>query len=686
MNDKAYRSKFQGKAESLLNQMSLEEKVYLMSGQTTMAQMRASLLTEGEHYNFKPYPAGGNNRLGIPKLLFCDGPRGVVCGTGISTCFPVSMARGAAFDVELEEKIGNAIGEEVRAHGGNFFGGVCVNLPYHPGWGRSQETYGEDTCLIGKMGAALARGVQNQNVVACVKHYALNSMEVSRFKVNVTCSKRAEREVYTPHFKDCLDAGAASVMTSYNFYQGKKCGHSHYLIQQLLKGEWGFDGFVMSDFNHGVKATEAAAKGGMDVEMAHTKYYGEALVEAVRAKEVPEEAVDQAALRILRTLLAFTETPDPQEYPKGLLACSSHRRLALEAARKSITLIKNQRLLPLDSDGAKLKRLLVLGQLASDHNLGDHGSSQVIPPYAVTALEGIQNHAGEVQVMYLPKGTREEIKNAAQEADAVIVVAGCRHFDEGEYISYRAQELYAENGGDRESIALRKEECEMIQAAGEANKNLAVVLIGGNAILTQPWDSYAKAILFAYYPGMEGGNALGEILFGKVNPSGKLPFTIPVQEEDLPEICWDTEEQFYDYYQGYARFEKYQLPIQYPFGFGLSYTQYEYQDLSVEQDGSTVTASCQVTNIGDKDGEEIVQLYIGYENSSIDRPVKSLKDFQRLPLKAGETKIVSLSVPLEKLKWYNPETGSWQMEHMSYTVFLGSSSRQKDLLSCRCVL
>ena len=235
--DKAYRMQYDQKACELVKQMTLEEKVYLMSGRDE------TLLAGKERYNLKPYLSGGNERLGIPDVAFADGPRGVVVGN--STAFPVSMTRGATFNPALEEKVGEAIGKEVRTQGGNLFAGVCINMPYNPGWGRSQEVYGEDNFALGQMAAALVRGVQSQYVMACVKHFAFNSMENARFKVNVTASKRTEREQYLDHFKTVIDAGAASVMSSYNHYQGSYAGHSDYLLNQVLKQEWDFDGFVM---------------------------------------------------------------------------------------------------------------------------------------------------------------------------------------------------------------------------------------------------------------------------------------------------------------------------------------------------------------------------------------------------------------------------------------------------------
>lgn len=331
--------------------MTLEEKVYLMSG-----RIKHEEAFSGEvHYNITPYLAGGNERLGLPPVKFCDGPRGVVCGTGKSTCFPVSMLRGAAFDTKLEEDIGHAIGREVRAHGGNLFAGVCINLPYNPGWGRSQETYGEDSFAISQMGSALVRGVLEENVIPCVKHFAFNSMELSRFKCSVDCQRRTEREVYLPHFKDCIDAGAACVMSAYNLYKGVHCGHSDYLLSKILKEEWDFDGFVMSDFNFGIRDTVQAANAGLDMEMCWTYLYGENLVRAVRDGLVHESRIDEAAVRIAKTVLAFEDAyaKSGKVYGEEVLGCKEHKALALTAAREGITLIKNRSVLPLDRAAVK---------------------------------------------------------------------------------------------------------------------------------------------------------------------------------------------------------------------------------------------------------------------------------------------------------------------------------------------
>lgn len=679
---KEYRLTFTEKAKSIVDQMTLEEKVYLMSGKYSLEQeMKDSKEDpDNKHYNYFPYPAGGNQRLGVPEMLFCDGPRGVVCGNGKTTCFPVSMLRGASFDTDLEERIGRAIGKEIKAFGGNLFGGVCINLPYNPGWGRSQETYGEESFHLGQMGSALVRGVQEEDVIACVKHYAFNQMENSRFKVSVECDKRTEREVYLAHFKDCIDAGAASVMSSYNLYHGTHCGHHDYLLNQVLKKEWDFDGFVMSDFYWGVKDTVEAANGGQDMEMSHTLYYGDKLVQAVKEGQVSEEKIDAAALRIIRTLLAYTEGLD-REQDSSVLACEEHIDMALESARKGITLLKNDnKLLPLDRND--VKTLLVLGALGDSQPIGDHGSSWVRPPYIISPLEGIRKSAPDTKVIYDRGDDLDKAKQLAKEADAVVFVVGYDYNDEGEFVSEDEASGYTGSmGGDRRySLGLHSNEIELIQSVGPINSNSAVIMIGGNMIMITEWMKTVSAILMAYYPGMEGGRALGEILFGDTNPSGKLPFVLPYKESDLPQVNWNTTSQYYDYYHGYTKLEKEGVEPLLPYGFGLSYTTFALSDASYHMCNTDISACCKVKNTGEREGAEVIQLYVGFKNSSIDRPIKLLRGFARVNLLPGEEKEVTVSCPIEKLMYYNEATGNMELEHMDYEVYIGTSASKDDLL------
>lgn len=679
---KEYRLSLTQKANEIVNDLSLEEKVYLMAGNGSFQEMIDESMAPGRHYNDVPYPAGGIGRHNLPPMLFCDGPRGVVCGTGKSTCFPVTMLRGATFNTDLEFNIGRAIGREVRAYKGNTFAGVCINLPYNPGWGRSQETYGEESFHIGEMGKALTLGVQEENVVACVKHYAFNQMEISRFKVNVDCDVRTEREVFLPHFKKCVDAGAGSIMSAYNLYKGTYCGHSDYLLNQVLKDEWGFDGFIMSDFGWGVRDTIEAANGGQNIEMPCTTYFGDTLVKAVREGKVPESKIDDSALRIVRTLLAFEEAyKEKGEYDEAVIGCKEHIALALQAAREGITLIQNKNnILPLNKK--TVKKLAVIGKLGNAEVIGDHGSSRVLPAYVITYLQGLEKIAPGVEIVYDDGTDLEKAQETSASADYVLFVVGYNHDDEGEYITEDTENAYIEyQGGDRRySLGLHDDEIELLQQVGPTNKNSIAALVGGNMIMMEEWKDCVGAVLMTYYAGMEGGTALAEILFGDVNPSGKLPYVVPYKESDLPPIEWDTRSQHYDYYHGYAKLEKEGIKPALAFGFGLSYTTYSYKNAEFTADGKTVTATCDITNTGDREGTEITQLYIGFKNSKVDRPVKILRGFTRTDLKPGETKRVFITCPVEELTWYNPETKTMEIEHMDYEIYIGSSSDEKDLL------
>lgn len=675
MNTKKRRMEYDQQARKILEGLSLEEKIHLMSANYKYEDLLDMINGEDPkmHYNVEPYCAGGISEKGIPELKFVDGPRGVVCGNEESTCFPVSMLRGATFDEDLEERVGKAIGKEISAFGGNYFGGVCINLPYNPGWGRSQETYGEESFHIGRMGSALTRGVQSEGVMACIKHYAFNQMEISRFDVSVTCDKRTEREVFLAHFKDCIDAGAASVMSSYNRYNSVYCGHSKYLLTEVLKDEWDFDGIVTSDFVWGVRDTVEAANNGQDVEMVLTQYFGDKLVKAVEDGFVGEEKINEAGLRIIRTLLATQD--NKKNYDKSVVGCEEHIQLALEAARKGITLVKNNNnLLPLK----KGEDILVLGKLADKPNIGDYGSSRVYPAYVKTILESVKD-AGSVTY-----NTGENILEAvelAKKHNKVIFVVGYNHDDEGEYISKKQNENYmGSKGGDRISLSLHEDEIELLQKIGTVNCNTVAVLIGGNTILMHEWIDNINSVVMAYYPGMEGGTAVKEILFGEVNPSGKLPFVVPYCAKDLPTVDWETNFQYYEYYHGYARLDKNKVKPMYHYGHGLSYTSFDISHINVKKDGARLVATCKVKNTGNCRGTEVVQMYIGFENSLIDRPEKLLRGFTRVELEPGEEKIVEVYTDVEKLKYYNPISRKFELENIKYNVYIGNSSEKSKFI------
>ncbi|MDD3206015.1 MAG: glycoside hydrolase family 3 C-terminal domain-containing protein [Lachnospiraceae bacterium] len=680
------RDSYTEEAKRCLSKLNISEKIELLSGKMSLEEVRDAIQNRRKtHYNEFPYRGGGCEKAGIPPVLFVDGTRGVVCGSGKATCFPVSVLRGATFDPILERKIGEAIAEEVKAAGGNLFAGICVNLPYHPGWGRSQESYGEDTFLLGEMGAALTEGIQEKGIIACVKHFAFNSMENARFDVSISASKRAEREVFLPQFKRCIDAGAGAVMSSYNQYQGSMCGQNDYLLRKVLKEEWKFDGFVMTDFNWGIKDTVLAIHAGQDLEMPNTNFYGDNLRKAFENGEVEEKVIEEAALRIVRTVLS-TQSKLQDSIQKNIQKKDScnykeHQKLALECAREGITMVKNEnQILPLKGKRAQ-GNIVILGRLADQEVTGDKGSSQVYPPYVTTILKGIQKAATGAEIIYYNGDSLSHSKRLAKEADTVIVVVGNDFHDEGEYVkSDDGMEAVMHMGGDRqEGVGLKERDRNLIMEITSVRKDAIVVLLGGGMIMMQEWISEVAAVLLSYYPGMEGGTAIGEILFGKVNPSGKLPFVVPKRETDLPKIDWKAKEQVYEYYRGYTLLQKKGVEPLFPFGYGLSYTTFTMYDMKVWQEQESIYASIQVNNNGKREGDEIVQMYVGVPNSTVERPERILKAFQRVHLKKGESKRVVLSCRIEDMGFYDEEKGTVRIEYTTYAVYLGNSSDLNDL-------
>lgn len=659
--------------DEVIPYLSLEKKIGIMSGQITEEKFMDDLFVL-EHYNMKPYQTAGVERLGLPCIGFIDGPRGVVAGS--STCFPVSMARGASFDRELEEKIGAAIGAEIRAQGGNYFGGVCINLPRNPRWGRAQESYGEDQYHLGEMGAALTRGVQSQNVMACIKHFALNSIENSRFKADVYADMRTLHEVYLPHFKRCIDEGAASVMGAYNKAYGHQASESSFLLKDILRNRWGFEGFTLSDFLWAVKDAAKAVKSGMDVEMPCIQHYAGQLPEALKEGRIEMADIDASVKCILQTLLYFETRKDPQEYNEEIIARAEHIALARRAAEESMVLLKNEnQVLPFKKE--KTNRIVVLGVLGDTENIGDHGSSKVHPHYTVTPLRGLMQKMPTAEILYNDGTDLERAKELAKEADAVVIIAGYIHSDEGEFLADRSD--IAEMGGDRESMRLHQRDIDLLKGISGVNPNTVCSLIGSSAILIDEWADDIPAILFSFYSGMEGGNALADILFGDVCPSGKLPYSVARSEEDYPFFEADCEQVTYEYYHGYAKLDKEKKVPYYPFGYGLSYTSFAVgkPELAVFSDTCKITVP--VKNTGTYKGAEVLQLYVGCKNSAVERPVKLLKDFERIELKAGEEQLISLCVKKSDMAYFDETKDDFVKEDITYIAYIGTSSAEKDL-------
>jgi beta-glucosidase len=690
------------RARELLGQLTLDEKIKMMSGDTPFWPGIADMLMGGGYANH-PWVAGAVPRLGIPGVRFADGPRGVIMDGG--TTFPVSMGRGATFDPDLEERVGDVIGRELRAMGGNFFGGVCINLPRHPAWGRAQETYGEDPVLLGEFGAALVRGVQ-RHVMACAKHYALNSMENMRHRVDVTIAPRPLHEIYLRHFRRAVEEGVASIMSAYNSVNGEWCGQNEVLLNRILKQQWDFQGFVMTDFIFGMRDSKKAALAGQDVEMPFAMIHNQHLKSLVESGEVPAERIDDAALRVLRQQVRFAQGRDPGDYSLDTVGCEAHRKLAREAAEKAIVLLKNEGgLLPLK----KVKKLAVIGKLADLPNTGDDGSSNTRPPYVITPLQGLREALdGQAEIIYDDGSNPDRSALAAREADAAVVVAGYTHLDEGEFTAPDsvadlakyfpppvseeipiAQTLMAffgptkvegnpvPPGGDRKLLTLHPEDEALIQAVAAANPRTVVAMVGGSAIITENWREQVPAILMLWYPGMEGGHAFADILLGKVNPSGRLPCVFAARSEDLPYFDMNASAITYDLWHGYRKLERDGAAPAFPFGFGLSYTTFKFDNLRLSNASpgadDTLSAALEVINSGKAAGDTVVQIYVSVPDSRVERAPKELKAFRRVGLEPGETKTVRVDIPVKNLAYYDEQSG-WTVEPTRYTLIVGQHS------------
>ncbi len=615
-----------------------------------------------------------NERLGIPGFRMVDGPRGVGVFAGTATAFPVGMARGATWDLLLEERVGEAIGREVRAKGGSVLLAPTINILSHPRWGRAQETYGEDPLHLGRMGVAFVRGAQRY-VVASAKHYALNNIENTRYWVNVSVDERTLREIYLSHFRMVVQEGhVGSIMSAYNRVNGYYCSGNIPLLSRILKDDWGFKGFVESDWFFGMWSSVESALAGLDIEMPAPIFYGNRLFAAVEAGAVPEETIDEAVRRILRVKYCFDLDTNPPEPNPEEVATEAHAALALEVARKAVVLLKNDGILPLDRES--VESVVVVGELADTPNHGDNGSSAVAPPYVITPLEGIRNRAGGVRVDYVVGNPlSEDDREAIEAADAAVVVAGLTAEEEGEAI--------IPGKGDRADLGLPIEQEQLIAAVADLNARTIVVLEGGSVITLETWLPRVEAVLMAWYPGQEGGNAIADVLFGDVNPAGRLPSTWPRSEGDLPAFINDQSQVEYGYYHGYLHVDREGIEPRFPFGYGLSYTTFEYTNLALSDEtvpgDGALRVGVDVSNTGAVAGEEVVQLYVSCTGSRVDRPVRALKGFEKVPLAPGETRRVLFDLAAEDLAFYDVEAEDWEVESIAYTVNVGSSSRDLPL-------
>lgn len=699
-------------ARRLVAGMTEEERLDQLDGDGPFWAGLGYMTSGGYHRS--PFFAVGVPRLGVEGWAFSDGPRGVVVDR--ATCFPVSMARGATWDPELEERVGDAIGRELRAVGATLYGGVCVNVLRHPAWGRAQETYGEDPFHVGEMGAALTRGVQ-RHAMACVKHFAANSMENARFRIDVTVDEEALHEVYLPHFRRIVDEGVACVMTAYNRVNGDWAGESVALIDEVLRGEWGFDGFVISDWIFGLRDAAASVRAGMDVEMPYRMIRARDLRGALDRGEVTWDHVDACVERVLATLLRFESVlAQPAADRRVVLANPEHRALAREVAARSVVLLRNERVddvavLPLDP--ASLSSIAVVGALADEINLGDGGSSDVWAPDARTVLDGVRTALPDATVTYDAGADLDAAATAASGAEVALVVVGYTFRDEGEFIGEtdmaalsalfpgpddpeqaREFEEWAATtqgidspahikersdvgfaiGGDRTSLRLHDHDVALIRSVVAANPRTVVAVVAGSAVVMSEWDSTVPAIVQSWYGGMEAGPGLMDVLCGEVEPTARLPFTVPTDESHLPFFDRDADAITYDRWHGWWMMERGARAPAYPFGFGLGYTTYELGSSLVTSDDGRLVVRTSVRNTGGRDGADVVQVYTRRVDG--DRPPR-LVGFARVEVVAGAEAAVQVRVPYERLAERDTDAHAMEVRSGLYEVWVARNASDR---------
>ncbi len=680
--------------ESLLAQMTLQEKVDMIHASSS-------------------FTAGGVARLGIPEIVMSDGPHGVRHehtrgydkATGVedsSTYLPVGTALAATWNKELGYEFGAVLGRETAYRGKDVILGPGLNIIRDPRNGRNFEYMTEDPYLNARMVVGYIKGVQDQGVAASAKHYIANSLEYDRRNVDVVMDERTFREIYLPGFKAAVqEGGVLTVMGAYNKFRGEWCSQSPFLLDEVLKGELGFEGLVMSDWN-AVRDTMSAVQSGLDLEMGTDLsqekpdygafFLGDAVVDLVENGTVDEELVDRKVRRVLRVMDAIHIFSGDR--PEGAYNTPEHQAVARKVADESIVLLENDGVLPFERGG--IKTLAVIGANADRKHAGGGGSSQVKATYEITALEGLRKLLGDGAVVtYAPgyvvplsdSAAREavadsalirEAASAAAGADAVVYVGGLIHgyTDDWNDNAYDAEVL------DKPDMMLPFGQDKLIQAVLAANPNTVIVLQSGGPVDMRAWRGDAKAIVQAWYGGMEGGNALAAVLFGDVNPSGKLPMTFPKRLEDSPAhalASYPDESLLIDHkeglYVGYRYFDSHNVEPAFAFGHGLSYTTFEYSDLRVAKGDSGVEVALRLTNTGSVPGAEVVQVYVSDDEATLERPAKELKGFDRVELAPGEAADLTFGLGDDAFSYYDPDQKGWVLEPGTFTVHAGSSSR-----------
>lgn len=643
------------KHEEMIKKMTLEEKAAFLSGKG-----------EWQTWDFE--------RLGIPSMYCSDGPHGIRKQAGAgdhlglnpslpATCFPTAATMANSWDPALGEEIGRALGEEARVQDVHVVLGPGLNIKRSPLCGRNFEYFSEDLYLAGKMAAGYVRGIQSKGRYACPKHFAVNSQELRRMAMNAVVDERTLREIYLTGFEIAVkEGGAKALMTSYNQVNGTYSNENTHLLKDILREEWGYEGIVITDWggsNDHVKGVAA----GSDLEMPTPGMdSARQIVKAVQENRIPEEAVDACVDRLLDAVLTLTgrQEEKPSEFDK-----EAHHALAKKAAAQSAVLLKNQEdILPLKPG----THVALIGDFAFEPRYQGAGSSMVNTIKLDKMSELIGGY--DLTVVGMARGYKRDgeadtvlEKEAVDLAQSVDVVLYCFGLDE----------LSESEGVDRTHMRIPQNQITLLEAMARVNENIVGILSAG-AVVEMPWHTSLKALLHGYLYGQAGAGAMLDIISGKVNPSGRLNETYPVRYEDTPAFKYfPSEERNSEYrealYVGYRYYDTAKVRVLYPFGFGLSYTEFQYRNLTVNPEGAEFT----LTNTGNRDGAEVAQLYIGMKDGKVFRPAKELKGFQKVFLKAGESRRVHIPFDDKTFRYWNVRTDQWETEGGTYTIMIGAS-------------
>lgn len=708
------------KINEIIAQMTLEEKVEMLHSKTNMSSEGVPRLGI-QDIKYTDGPFGIREENG-------DGFRSLGWTLDSATYFPTGSALAATWSKEMARKNGWAMGKEGRLRGKDIILGPAINIQRLPVGGRTYEYLSEDPVLAARLSVEYTIGSQEAGTAVCLKHYALNNQETDRGSVNVIADERTMREIYLKPFEAAIkEGGAMCVMPAYNKVNGYYCSENAHLNNEILRGEWGFKGMTVSDWG-GTHSTMGAALGGLCVQMTGDNYFGQALIDSVRNGALPESIVDDKVREILR--LRFAIEPVPEDVANTIMTSQPEtQQVAYEIAQKSIVLLKNEGNLPISKE---VKKIAVIGQNAVLTTAAGGIGAGVKTLYEISPLEGIQKRAAEagVEVAYAPgyknykmrmgwgrapQGPADPLtaNSPAEPADPALLAEAVALAKDADMVIFfgGTNKSIETEGSDRKNIDLPCGQNEVIKALYEANPNVATVLISGGPTDLRFLEPYSPAIVQGWWNGLEGGTALAEVLFGDIAPSGKLPFTFPKKLEDSPAYALGnfgqnasedlftlmyrldatgyTREQIQEYianlpapeshytegiFVGYRWFETKNVPVMYAFGHGLSYVDFEYGPITCKQKRDKIYVTFELKNLGDMEADEVAQLYVKRIDSAVERPLKELEAFDRVTLKGGETKTVTLEFPVSELAHWDNETNEWVLEHGKLEILVGSAS------------